>query len=51
MKDYKINPYRTSDKIIDLHTHTNYSDGDLSPSELISLAIEKKNWNTCYYRP
>lgn len=37
-----INPYRISDKIIDLHTHTNYSDGDLSPSELIRLAIEKR---------
>lgn len=29
------------DKIIDLHTHTNYSDGDLSPVELIALAHEK----------
>ena len=28
------------DKIIDLHTHTNYSDGDLSPNELIKLAIK-----------
>ena len=26
-------------ELIDLHTHTNYSDGDLSPSELINLAI------------
>ena len=40
--DNIINPYRASDKIIDLHTHTNYSDGDLSPSELIRLAIEKR---------
>ena len=40
--DNIINPYRISDKIIDLHTHTNYSDGDLSPSELIRLAIEKR---------
>lgn len=28
-------------KYIDLHTHTNYSDGDLSPYELIELAIQK----------
>lgn len=27
--------------LVDLHTHTNYSDGDLSPYELISLAIKK----------
>lgn len=40
--DNIIKPYRASDKIIDLHTHTNYSDGDLSPYELIRLAIEKK---------
>ena len=31
----------TKNKLIDLHTHTNYSDGDLSPYELIRLAIEK----------
>ncbi len=30
-----------NDKLIDLHTHTNYSDGDLSPYELIELAISK----------
>lgn len=29
------------EKIIDLHTHTNYSDGELSPKELIQLAIQK----------
>ena len=40
--DNIINPYRTSERIIDLHTHTNYSDGDLSPYELIKLAIEKR---------
>ena len=28
-------------KLIDMHTHTNYSDGDLSPQELIRLAIDK----------
>ena len=32
---------KQSDKIIDMHTHTNYSDGDLSPQELIRLAINK----------
>lgn len=30
------------ERYIDLHTHTNYSDGDLSPYELIKRAIEKK---------
>lgn len=40
--DNIIKPYRASEKIIDLHTHTNYSDGDLSPYELIRLAIEKR---------
>lgn len=30
------------ERYIDLHTHTNYSDGDLTPYELIKLAIEKK---------
>lgn len=40
--DIVIKPYKESDKLIDLHTHTNYSDGDLSPDELINLAIEKR---------
>ena len=42
-KDYYdlINRYKNSDKIIDMHTHTNYSDGELLPDELIKLAIEK----------
>lgn len=31
-----------NDKIIDLHTHTNYSDGELTPYQLIKLAIEKE---------
>lgn len=30
------------ENIIDMHTHTNFSDGDLSPQELIRLAINKK---------
>ena len=29
------------DKIIDMHTHTKYSDGELSPRELIKRAIKK----------
>ncbi len=29
------------EKLIDMHTHTCYSDGELSPKELIKLAIEK----------
>lgn len=37
-----IEPYKKSEKVIDMHTHTNYSDGDLSPQELIMLAIKKK---------
>ena len=37
-----ILPYRKSEKIIDMHIHTNYSDGDLSPQELIRLAIDKR---------
>lgn len=37
-----ILPYKKSEKIIDMHTHTNYSDGDLSPQELIRLAIDKR---------
>lgn len=40
--DEIINPYRKSEKIIDMHAHTNYSDGDLSPQELVRLAIDKR---------
>ena len=29
------------EKLIDMHSHTNYSDGELSPQELIELAISK----------
>lgn len=36
-----INSYENNKKIIDMHTHTDYSDGDLSPQELIRLAIDK----------
>lgn len=43
-KEYNetIESYKTNEKIIDLHTHTNYSDGELHPLELIRLAIEKR---------
>ena len=34
-----------NEKLIDMHTHTCYSDGELEPNELIDLAI-KKNINT-----
>ncbi len=37
-----ITPYKISEKIIDMHTHTIYSDGNLSPEELLRLAIDKK---------
>lgn len=37
-----IKKYRESEKVIDLHTHTNFSDGEYSPQELIRLAIENK---------
>ena len=37
-----IFPYKKSEKIIDMHAHTNYSDGDLSPQDLIRLAIDKR---------
>lgn len=40
--DEIIKPYKNSEKVIDMHTHTNYSDGDLSPKDLIRLAIEKR---------
>ena len=37
-----ILPHKKSEKLIDMHTHTNYSDGDLSPQDLIRLAINKR---------
>ena len=37
-----IKEYKENEKNIDLHTHTNYSDGELSIDELIKLAIKKK---------
>lgn len=35
-----IEPYKQKEKLIDLHTHSIYSDGELSPNELIRHAIE-----------
>lgn len=40
--DKIIKPYKESEKVIDMHTHTNFSDGELSPQELIALAIQKQ---------
>lgn len=37
-----IKPYLESEKIIDLHAHTNFSDGELSPIELVRLAIKQR---------
>lgn len=37
-----VNPYKNSAKIIDMHVHSSYSDGDLSIQSLIKLAIEKR---------
>lgn len=37
-----LNPYNKSKKIIDLHTHTKYSGGELSPYELVRLGVDKK---------
>ena len=36
-----IELYKKSDKIIDMHMHSCYSDGELSPNEIIRLAILK----------
>ena len=33
---------KNDNKVIDMHSHTTYSDGELTPSELIKLAIEKR---------
>ena len=41
INDTIIDPYLSKNKIIDMHTHTCYSDGELKPHELISLALEK----------
>ena len=42
--DNIIIPYKVSEKVIDMHTHTNYSDGDLSPyvPETIAKLIKEK---------
>lgn len=36
-----LQPYKNSNKRIDLHTYTKFSGGDLLPHELVNLAIEK----------
>ncbi len=35
-----INYYKNNEKTIDMHVHSNYSDGDMSPNELIKFAVE-----------
>ena len=37
-----IEEYKNSEKLIDMHTHTSYSDGELSPIKLIEYAIKRK---------
>ena len=37
----KKNTSQLEQRLIDLHAHTNYSDGELSPKELIQLAVDK----------
>lgn len=37
----RIEKYKKSDKILDLHTHTTFSDGELPPFTLINQAIDK----------
>lgn len=37
-----IKPYLESEKIIDLHAHTNFSDGELTPEQLIREAIQNR---------
>lgn len=37
----KKNTSQLEQKLIDLHAHTNYSDGELTPKELIQLAVDK----------
>lgn len=39
--NYRLEERKNNAKYIDLHTHTNYSDGELSPEKLIKLAISK----------
>lgn len=40
-KKEKTNKFKETNTLIDLHTHTCYSDGDLTPNELLKLAISK----------
>lgn len=41
-KHYSNSINEQNEKIIDLHTHTCYSDGELNPDELIKQAIDQK---------
>ena len=36
---------------VDLHVHSTASDGSLTPSELVSLAVKKRAFRHCPYRP
>ena len=43
LEEYKkeiITPYKENKNLIDLHSHTTYSDGNLTPNELIKLALK-----------
>lgn len=37
----RFDRYKRSEKIIDLHSHSVYSDGEKTPNELLNLAIDK----------
>lgn len=37
----RFDEYKKSKRIIDLHSHTCYSDGELEPIELLNLAVDK----------
>ena len=44
MKQYNNRFFLTNEeKVIDMHTHTNYSDGELSPNELVHQAVIEGN--------
>ncbi len=38
----RFDEYKKNKKIIDLHSHTCYSDGELEPIDLLNLAIDKR---------
>lgn len=43
-KSEVLEKYDTLTKLVDLHTHTSYSDGMLSPIEVLDLAKKRKCW-------